>query len=86
MSVVNFGAVPCGCPECKLGAVGAPPNVGAGGVAGVAVGAGHGGHHHLPAALKAHEFKDKLPGDQSKHYPMHVDFAGPGHDVTFRHS
>lgn len=42
-----------------------------------------GAPHHLPAALKAREFKQK-PGDQRHHYPEHVDFAG--HDVTFKHS
>jgi hypothetical protein len=41
-----------------------------------------GAPHHLPAALKAHEFKNK-PGDQRHHYPDQVNFAG--HDVTFRH-
>jgi hypothetical protein len=41
-----------------------------------------GAPHHLPAALKAHEFKSK-PGDQSQQYPEHVNFAR--HDVTFRH-
>ncbi len=41
-----------------------------------------GAPHHLPAALKAHEFHNK-PGDQSTHYPHRVDFKGP--DVTFKH-
>jgi hypothetical protein len=49
-----------------------------------AVGASHGGGHHLPPALKAHEFKDK-PGDQRPHFPKTVDFAGPG-KATFKHS
>ena len=77
MSVVQFGAVPCGCAECRgaVGAVGAP----------AAVGAPHGGGgHHLPPALKAHEFHDK-PGDQRPHFPKTVDFAGPG-KATFKHS
>jgi hypothetical protein len=72
MSVVQFGAVPCGCAEC-LGAVGAPASVGA----------SHGGGHHLPPALKAHEFTPK-PGDQRPHFPKTVDFAGPG-KATFHH-
>ena len=41
-----------------------------------------GAPHHLPAALKAHEFKNK-PGDQRHHYPEQVSFAG--HPVTFNH-
>jgi hypothetical protein len=76
MSVVQFGAVPCGCSECRgaVGAVGAPASVGA---------PHGGGGHHLPPALKAHEFRDK-PGDQRPHFPKTVDFAGPG-KATFHH-
>jgi hypothetical protein len=75
MSVVNFGSVPCGCSECAVGAPASTPT---------SVGAPHGGGHHLPPALKAHEFKNK-PGDQRHHYPDHVNFAGPGGNVTFQH-
>jgi hypothetical protein len=71
MSVVQFGAVPCSCVECQAGpsAVGAPHS---------------GGHHHLPPALKAHEYKNK-PGNQSHQYPETVNFAGVG-KATFEHS
>jgi hypothetical protein len=73
MSVVNFGSVPCGCSECAVGAPASTPT---------SVGAPHGGGHHLPPALKAHEFKNK-PGANCSAKPTQLAQTGPNWPLHF---